>query len=353
MKQNPFAPMSVVAVGLLAFAVAADAGDKVKVFILAGQSNMEGKARDKLAEYQANDPGTADHFKHLRHEGEWKVREDAWIKFLERHGGLGMGYGSRDCTGVELEFGNALADHFDEPVLLIKAAWGGHSLYEPFRPPSAGLPSEEKLGEQLEQARRRVIADNEKNQRDAPLPTMEEIKERYGSSYRNLMKEVEETLANRDTLFPALAGREPEIAGFVWFQGWNDQYGGAELEYASNMQHFIDDVRKDLDAPKLPFVIGLMGQNGSEPAKGAMLTIQEAQLAMEVVPEFAGNVKAVRTDVLVDEAAEALFPTWRENTEQWDKVGSDFAYHYYGSPIWFNRMGKAFGEAMLELIEKK
>jgi len=66
---------------------------------------------------------------------------------------------------------------------------------------------------------------------------------------------------------------------------------------------FINDVRKDLDAPKMPFVIGVMGQNGSKPAEGAMLTIQEAQIATESVPEFQGNVKAVRTDVLVDKAA--------------------------------------------------
>jgi len=351
-SRNLIARLSTIAISLLAFATTVSASDKVKVFILAGQSNMEGKAGNKLAEYQANDPATAELFNHLRREGDWKVRDDAWVKFFERHGGLSIGYGSRDCSGVELEFGNTLADRFDEPVLLIKAAWGGHSLHELFRPPSAGLPPDEKLGEQLEQARKRVVEDNEKNQRDAPLPTMEEIKERYGSSYRNMMKEVDETLANRDELFPALAGKEFEIAGFVWFQGWNDQYGGAELEYASNMEHFIRDVRSALKTPKLPFVIGLMGQNGSEPATGAMLTIQEAQLAMEGVPEFAGNVRAVRTDVLVDKAAEALFPTWRENTEQWDKVGSDFAYHYYGSPIWFNRMGKAFGEAMLEMISR-
>ena len=82
------------------------------------------------------------------------------------------------------------------------------------------------------------------------------------------------------------------------------------------MMHFIRDVRKDLNAPKLPFVIGVMGQNGSKPAGGAMLTIQKAQLAMNEVPEFTGNVKAIRTDVLVDKAAEELFPRWRENREQ-------------------------------------
>ena len=114
-------------------------------------------------------------------------------------------------------------------------------------------------------------------------------------------------------MFPALKGKKLELAGFVWFQGWNDQYGGAEKEYASNMKHFIKDVRKDLAAPNLPFVIAAMGQNGSKPAAGAMLTVREAQMSMNDVPEFKGNVKAFRTDVLVDKAAEALYPTWSKN----------------------------------------
>jgi alpha-galactosidase len=109
-------------------------------------------------------------------------------------------------------------------------------------------------------------------------------------------------------------------------------------------------VRKDLDAPRLPFVIAAMGQNGSMPAAGAMLTIRKAQLAMNDVPEFKGNVKAFRTDVRVDKAAEELYPTWQKNIEQWKRVGGDHPYHYLGSAIWFNRIGKTMGEAMLELL---
>ena len=66
---------------------------------------------------------------------------------------------------------------------------------------------------------------------------------------------------------------------------------------------------------------------------------------------FKGNVKAIRTDVLVDKAAEELYPTWRQNQEQWKLVGGDFGYHYLGSAIWFNRIGKAMGEAMLDLVK--
>jgi alpha-galactosidase len=156
-------------------------------------------------------------------------------------------------------------------------------------------------------------------------------------------------MQNYATLFPELQGKQLELSGMVWFQGWNDQYG-SEGEYESNMTHFINDVRKDLKTPKLPIVIGVMGQNGSEPAKGAMLTVQQAQLAMNDVPEFQGNVKAIRTDVLVDKTAEEVYVDWQDHVEEWQKVGGDRAYHYLGSAIWFNRIGNAMAETMLELM---
>ncbi|MDA7881270.1 sialate O-acetylesterase [Akkermansiaceae bacterium] len=323
--------------------------ESVKLYVLAGQSNMEGKVQRKLMDFQATDAKTSPLFKHLRKGDEWVTRDDVMINYLKDHGGLTIGYGSGDRTGVELEFGWKIGDHFEEPVLLIKAAWGGHSLYQKFRSPSAGLPSEEKLKEELANAQERTRKNNEKRKRTDPIPTMDEIKAGYGVSYRAMLKEVNDTMANYETLFPSLKGKSLEMAGFVWFQGWNDQYNGAETEYESNMKHFINDVRKDLNAPNLPFVIGVMGQNGSKPAKGAMKTIQEAQIAMEKVSEFKGNVKAVRTDVLIDKAAEELYPTWRKNIPLWEKTGSDHGYHYLGSAIWHLRMGGAFADAMLEM----
>jgi hypothetical protein len=87
----------------------------------------------------------------------------------------------------------------------------------------------------------------------------------------------------------------------------------------------------------------------SQPSSHAV-TIQQAQLAMNDVPEFAGNVKAIRTDVLVDKAAEELYPGWEKNPERWKLVGGDHAYHYFGSAIWFTRTGHAMAEAMTELM---
>jgi hypothetical protein len=206
------------------------------------------------------------------------------------------------------------------------------------------------LEKELKQAQDRVKQNNEKNKKNDPLPTMADIKKDYSSSYCNMMVEVKAVTERSGKLFPVLKAKTLELAGFVWIQGWNDQYG-AQDEYESNMKHFIEDVRKDLHAPNLPFVIAAMGQNGSKPAAGAMLTIQKARLAMNDVPEFMGNVKAFRTDLLVDKAAEELYLNWQKNVEQWKLVGGDHGYHYLGSAIWFNRVGKAMADAMLELLK--
>jgi alpha-galactosidase len=348
-----FAALAVLIIASPVTRASADEGETVKVFILAGQSNMEGKATNELLEHQATDAKTKDLFAHLRKDGEWIVRDDVFIKFLNRSGPLTIGYGSPKRTGVELEFGHAMGDHFDEPVLLIKAAWGGHSLYQKFRPPSASLPSAATLQKELEQSQQRVKKNNGNRKRDDPLPTMREIKEVYGSSYRNMLSEVQETFDNFETMFPPLRGKRLELAGFVWFQGFNDMFGDeAPGEYEANMKLLINDVRKDLKAPKLPFVIGALGQNGSKPAEKGMLIVQNAQLAMNRVAEFKGTVKTIRTDVLADKEAERLYPGWRDHFEEWKLVGSDFAYHYLGSAIWFNRIGRRFGETMLELLEE-
>lgn len=165
------------------------------------------------------------------------------------------------------------------------------------------------------------------------------------------MKEVQETVSHCGELFPELKGKEPEIAGFVWFQGFNDMFGDdAPGAYAENLKHLIHDVRKDLKAPGLPFVIAAIGNNGSQPAQKGMKVVQDAQLSMNGVPDFKGNVRAFPTDKLVDKVAEEAYPTWKENFEAWQKVGSDRPYHYFGSAIWYTRIGHGMGEAMLELL---
>jgi hypothetical protein len=313
----------------------APAAGTVKVFILAGQSNMEGKAKNTLLEHQATDAKTKDFYAHFREDGKWIERDDVFITFLKRHGPLTIGYGSRSCTGSEVEFGWILGDHFEEPVLLIKTAWGGHSLVKNFRPPSAPL-SDGRLQKELKEAQAKVAAKNKKHNQTKPLPTMETLKASYGASYRNMLAEIERVLGNCETLFPALKGRTPEIAGFYWFQGFNDQFGDvAPDEYASNMQHFIKDVRKDLNAPQLPFVIAAIGTFRTSEPKGGTLGVLKGQMGMNDVPAFKGNVKAFETAPLVDKAADALIANWQDHFEEWSvptgrTITSAVAY---GTPV--------------------
>jgi len=332
-------------VATIAWADAARAEKTVKVFVLAGQSNMEGKAQNILLESQAADPRFADFWADYRTGDAWTERDDVFITFFNRHGPLTIGYGSKDRTGPELAFGRVLGDHFEEPVLLIKTAWGGHSLYKNFRPPSAGLPSDEELQAELQQV-----------QKKQPAATLDEIKAGYGESYRKMLAEVKRVLAEKDTLFPAIAGHRPEITGFFWFQGFNDQFGdAAPAAYEAGMKHLIHDVRKDLGAATLPVVIagiGTFGWDGTaKPQEGSgTAKVLAGQLAMNDVPEFAGTVRAFETAPLSDKEAAAIFPTWQKNFDEWKKVGSDRPYHYLGSGIWYSRIGTAAGKAMVELV---
>ncbi|MDP7013307.1 MAG: sialate O-acetylesterase [Verrucomicrobiota bacterium] len=364
----------------MAWVVSPIAADKkpVKVFLLAGQSNMEGKGRiDPLLNHQIRAPETKAFFAHFHNDGKYIERDDVWINYLKRRGKLTVGYGSPGRIGLELEFGHVMGNHFEEPVLLIKTAWGGKSIGRDFRPPSSGLQSKEKIDEFVENMCRRdynnlIRREWDEAKKKNPKITRKEIEaksdtsidgirlakgdeyrkeviESYGHYYRLMMSEIKTTLAELKTRFPDYDGRGYEIAGFVWFQGWNDMYNGFQDEYAVNMKNFIHDVRNDLAKPDLPFVIGIMGQNGFKPAKGNMAMVKAAQASMNDVPEFAGNVRAIPTDVHWDKRADAAFPTWRDNVAEWEKIGSDRPYHYLGSTITFTRIGRALGQALLEL----
>ncbi len=350
----------------------------IKVFILAGQSNMEGKGGiDPLLNHQIKAPETREFFAHLHKDGKYVERDDVWINFLNRRGPLTVGFGSPGRIGPELEFGHVVGNHYEEPVLIIKTAWGGKSIGRDFRPPSSGLPKKEQLDEFVQGMVNRdynnlVRNTMNKAKKDNPKITRKEIEaklketkesiykdksetyrkqviESHGHFYRLMMKEISVNLKELKKRFPQYDGRGYELSGFVWFQGWNDMYGFFPEEYAKNMENFIRDVRKELKSPNLPFVIGIMGQNGFKEAQGNMAIVKTAQSSMNNIADFKGNVKAIPTDIYWDKKANEAYPTWRKNLEAWKLIGSDFPYHYLGSTITFSRIGKAFGKTMLEL----
>ena len=126
----------------------------LKVFILCGQSNMEGHAKISTFEAMKTDPLTKPILKEMIDgKGNPVVCDQVWISYFtgggdnmgEGHGKLTAGYGSRrnpaeagDKIGPEFTFGIYMQKTLNEPILIIKTAWGGKSIHTDFRPPSAG-----------------------------------------------------------------------------------------------------------------------------------------------------------------------------------------------------------------------
>ena len=149
---------SILLVFLLSFSLRAGAANAkpLKVFILAGQSNMEGHARIETFDYIGDDPATAPLLKMMHGaDGQLTVCDHTWISYFtgkydgsangEGTGKLTAGFGARDDAtksngkiGPEFTFGLTMDAALKEPVLIIKTAWGGRSLNTEFRPPSAG-----------------------------------------------------------------------------------------------------------------------------------------------------------------------------------------------------------------------
>ncbi len=363
----------------------------LKVFILAGQSNMEGHAQISTFPAVAKDPKTADLYRQMVDaEGKPVVCKDVWISYAygdfggepigRKAGQLTAGWGSQHHVGTgkigpEFTFGITMQKLLGEPVLLIKNAWGGKSLMVDFRPPSGGPLTDEKQ------------------------------KEKAGKYYGLMMEHVKEVLADPKKVYPDYDPKEGyEIAGFVWFQGFNDLVGSYPStdprkgkkaikdysEYSRLLACFIRDVRKDLNAPNMPFVTGVLGVGGETSGDNAE-AFRKAMAAPAELAEFKGNVANVYTHKFWPAEIEALKAKMSTATADLDKQAnalksrskkgedvkadqsklaaqreaviakaltedekfllekgcSNQGFHYHGSAKFFAQAGKAFAEALV------
>lgn len=374
----------------------------LKVFILVGQSNMEGHARTSTFPAVKKDPKTADIYKNMVDaNGKPVVCENVWITYCYgtsggRHGGtkagkLTVGFGAKtDPTkiGPEYTFGIYMSKMLGEPILLIKAAWGGKSLHNDYRPPSAG----DKL----------LVPAEKQN---------EDFKKATSYNYKLMMEHVKKVLADPKAVCPAYKAKDGyELAGFVWFQGFNDLVGPYPMadpedkksrvkdysEYSRLLGCFIRDVRKELKAPKMPFVIGVLGVGGKEEGGHPF---RDAMAAPALTDEFKGNVVNVFTENFwpseLDPVDKKVFkikvaqkraylkkkkenPDFEKNLSREERKAahakrqaefdaqvkaelteeemwlykngiSNAGYHYHGSAKFFGQIGKAFAEALVNL----
>jgi len=253
-----------------------------------------------------------------------------------RSGPLSVGYGgSADKIGPELGFGLSLATKLDAPILLIKTSWGGKSLHYNFRPPSAGA--------------------YELSERESKGDKVESIKKNVGLNYRMMNTAVHAVLKDLGKHHPEYdASVGHEIAGFVWFQGFNDQFSPAFRDnYKDNMVHFVKDVRKEYKVPKMPFVIGVLGTNVTKEAV-AKNAVSVAQREAAKAAEFKGSVVSVESyEVYSLDAMKVYKSGWAKHFAEWCVVGSDRPYHYLGSGKFFVRFGDSLATSMAKLMQQR
>jgi hypothetical protein len=389
MRSQTTHALPILAAVLLASGLTAQAGDNsqgpIKVFILAGQSNMEGLGGINTLDVLGAHPTQGQLLKKIKKDdGSFVVRDDVFLYYQRGDdaikGPLTVGQGAgKDRIGPELAFGIGMGDHFAEPVLLIKTAWGGKDLYCDFRPPSAGKPAYEIPGQPRE----------------------------VGASYRKMVQEVHQCLDHLETDFPQFKGRPYELCGFVWFQGWNDMCAARQIkpqvldEYARNFVHLVQDLRAEFKAPNLPLVVGEVGVDGDLHVSPDMAGLRAAQAKIPTQPALNGTLRYVRTapfwypaldelpgKLSAEEARVRLRVTAQVKEEQKgqpaasdpkqlkalvDKalrkaLAEDAAYqnvkaehdrhishwpcHYLGSARVYALAGNAFAEAMKELLPK-
>ena len=379
----------------------------IKVFILCGQSNMQGHANIKTFEAMKTDPLTEPILEEMVDEkGNPIVCDQVWISYCtgskrmmgEGFGKLTAGFGARriphqasEKIGPELTFGIYIQKALKEPVLIIKTAWGGKSLNTDFRPPSAGSDLFKK--EALKNLKKRG-----KN--------IEEVKAekayKTGHFYHLMIEHIGKVLKDIKRVYPDYKNNHGyDLAGFLWFQGWNDMIdtatypnrnkSGGYKAYSECLVHFIRNVRRDLNAPYMKFVIGVMGIGGilEKDKKPHMKFFREAMIAPTLLPEFKDNVVAVETASFWDrrlqeieekkikiEKMEVFLRNKHQNYPNKDgsmdfqaqksyldkyyqelitkeddsyvKIArSNGAYHYFGSAKIMAQIGKAFAEAMI------
>lgn len=155
-----------------------------------------------------------------------------------------------------------------------------------------------------------------------------------GQEYLELIDSVKTALADIDRYAPDFAGRKPELAGFFWFHGIADSQSPAfAAAYEQNLTAFIDDVRKALDAPGLPFVVAAIGQHGDKMQPGQR-AVHTAQM----------NVAKTTARVASIDTAPFYFP------KEKSPGGREWDFHHHAET--FLLIGEAAGKAMLELQQK-
>lgn len=187
-------------------------GRPIKLFILAGQSNMVGHGNATFLPPELREP--IDRVYVLR-AGRWSMLKP----YPAQRPQFGI---DQAGFGPELTFGRAMAEAYPQHVIgVVKVARGGTSMLawsKDFDP---------------------VRAEQEHDRSPGPM-------------YQVLIEALDQ----------AMAGRQCDVAGLIWMQGEADGLNAdAAAAYRRRFERFLADLREHLDEPNLPAVLGLTNAN--------------------------------------------------------------------------------------------
>ena len=204
------------ACSFLACLVTSSRSISIKLFILAGQSNMVG--------FRSNMNDLPSRLKKSQEKVIWYNNNNQWTALqppTEPSPTIKWWPAEKVAFGPEISFGKTISENLNQIIALVKYSKGGTSLAEDWNP---------------------------------EIP----------DSQYNLMKErVNQAIAELSAL-----GYFVEISGFIWMQGESDASNeNWAKDYEFNLTNFISQVRDDFDKPYLPFVYGMVhfGNNHHKP----------------------------------------------------------------------------------------
>lgn len=201
----------------------------IRLFILAGQSNMVG--------YQSNLDDLPDRLRQSPKNILWYDRNDEWVP-------------------LELPTEPVLKP---DPSIPVPPFEGYHPEHSHKVKNSVGFGPEISLGQNLANGLNETVALVKYSRSGTNLatqwhPGLDANGDHQDTLYPRMKHRVEQAIADLSAL-----GYTVQISGFFWMQGESD---ASHLEmaqnYESNLTHFIQTIRQDFNRPNLPFIYGMV-----------------------------------------------------------------------------------------------
>ncbi len=345
------------------------AQESLKIFLLAGQSNMEGQAYTydngstdgwnipTMEFLLSGSPAATTYLSNLPHtfkdslNSDWlNPRSDIWcahydssngslkevqpgkdplnnfVGFGPLSPGFGVGTNFGSMIGAELGMGIRIGDATPDPVFLFKSDKGGTTLAEDWRPPSAVA------------ARGGVVG-----------PHFTTTAEQFTQFLDNLDSDLADDGVLNNSINPtedAMFGDATtyEICGFAWLQGFNEKVesnGSFIPEYEENLVDLIHDIRSsDSRIPAdLPFIV----IESSDQDSG--LNTGRVNAVATVNSEIAGSAVFHEAENMINGNPGPVF--WGNN-ELEAPFSTGWGFHFHARAENFLEIGWITGGAVLD-----